>query len=49
MVANICTKANRTLGFLKRKLYSYPQEVKAAAYKGLCQRTGASCPGEWYM
>ena len=28
-------KANRTLGFLRRNLYSWPQEVKEAAYKGL--------------
>ena len=28
-------KANRTLGFLRRNLYSCPQEVKEAAYKGL--------------
>ena len=34
-VSNVCTKANRTLGFMKRNLYSYPQEVKNAAYKGL--------------
>ena len=34
-VSNICTKANRTLGFLKQNLYSCPQEVKEAAYKGL--------------
>ena len=34
-VSNVCTKANRTLGFLKRNLYSCPQEVKKAAYKGL--------------
>ena len=31
----VCTKANRTLGFLRRNLYSCPQEVKEAAYKGL--------------
>ena len=31
----ICTKANRTLGFLRRILYSCPQEVKEPAYKGL--------------
>ena len=30
-VSNVCTKANRTLGFLRRNLHSYPQ----AAYKGL--------------
>ena len=34
-VSNICTKANRTLGFLRRNLYSCPQEVNEAAYKGL--------------
>ena len=34
-VSNICTKANRTLGFLRRKLYACPPEVKEAAYKGL--------------
>ena len=34
-VSNICTKANRTLGFLRRNLYSCPQEVKETAYKGL--------------
>ena len=30
---HVCTKANRTLGFLRRNLYSCPQEVKEAAYK----------------
>ena len=34
-VSNVCTKANRTLGFLTRNFYSCPQEVKEAAYKGL--------------
>ena len=34
-VSNVCTKANRTLGFLRRNLYSCPEEVKEAAYKGL--------------
>ena len=34
-VSNVCTKANRTLGFLRRNLYSCPQEVIEAAYKGL--------------
>ena len=32
-IMNICTKANRTLGFLRRNLYSCPQDVKEAAYK----------------
>ena len=34
-VSNVCSKANRILGFLRRNLYSCPQEVKEAAYKGL--------------
>ena len=34
-VSNVCTSANRTLGFLRRNLYSCPQEVKEAAYKRL--------------
>ena len=34
-VSNVCTKANRTLGFLRRNLRSCSQEVKEAAYKGL--------------
>ena len=31
-VSYICTKANPTLGFLRRNLYVCPQEVKEAAY-----------------
>ena len=35
-VSNVCTKANRTLGFLKRNLQSCPPGgKKKAAYKGL--------------
>ena len=34
-ISNNCTKANRTLGFLRRTLFSCPQNVKEAAYKGL--------------
>ena len=34
-VSNICTKDNPTLGLLRRNLYTCPQEVKEAAYKGL--------------
>ena len=30
-VSNVCTKANRTLGILRRNLYSCPQEIKEAA------------------
>ena len=34
-VSNICTKANRTLGFLRRNLAACPLDVKESAYKGL--------------
>ena len=34
-ISNICTKANRTLGFLRRTLFSCPQNVKEATYKGM--------------
>ena len=34
-VSNVCTKTNRTLGFLRRNLSSCPQDVKETAYKGL--------------
>ena len=34
-ISNVCTKANRTLVFLRRNLYSCPPDVKEAAYKGL--------------
>ena len=34
-INNICTKANRTLVFLRRTLFSCPQDVKEAAYKGI--------------
>ena len=34
-IINICTKAKRTLGFLRRILYSCPQDVTEAAYKGI--------------
>ena len=33
-VSNICTKANRTLGFLRQYLYPCPLDVKEAANKG---------------
>ena len=36
-VSNVCTKANRTLGFLRRNLSSCPQDVKAMANKRLVQ------------
>ena len=31
----MCSKANRTVGFLRRNLFSCPQDVKEAAYKTL--------------
>ena len=34
-ISNICTKANITLGFLRRTLFSCPKNVKEAAYKGM--------------
>ena len=34
-ISNMCTEANRTLGFLRRNLYQCPQDVKEAAYRGL--------------
>ena len=34
-VGNICTKANRTLGFLRRNISSCLRDVKEMAYKGL--------------
>ena len=34
-ISNMCTKANRAPGFLRRNLYQCPQDVKDPAYKGL--------------
>ena len=34
-VSNICTKANRTLGFLRPNLAACTRDVKESAYKGL--------------
>ena len=31
----MCTKANGTLGFLRRNLYQCPQDVEEVAYKGV--------------
>ena len=42
-VSNVCTKANRTLGLLRRNLHSCPQEVKRSSL----QRIGAPGPGVW--
>ena len=38
-VSNICTKANRTLGFLRRNLCSCPQEVKRQLIKDWCAQS----------
>ena len=34
-IRNVCSKANRTLGFLRRNLFSCPQDGKEAAYKSM--------------
>ena len=34
-ICNICTKAHRSLGFLGQTLFTCPQNVKEAAYKGM--------------
>ena len=34
-ISNMCTKANRTHGFLRRNIYQCSQDVKEAAYRGL--------------
>ena len=36
-ISNVCTKANRTLGFLRRNLYSCPPDVKEGTSR---QRSG---------
>ena len=41
-IRNVCTKANRTLGFLNRNLLSCPKDVKEAAYKTLVRRCDQS-------
>ena len=46
-VSNVCTKANRTFGFLRRNLYSCPQEVKEATYKGLVRPVLDYCSSVW--
>ena len=38
-IRNVCSKANRTLGFLRRNLFSCRQDVKEAAYKSIRPRT----------
>ena len=44
-ISNICTRANRTLGFSRRTLFSCSQDVKESAYK----KNGASSPGVWKL
>ena len=34
-ISNFCTKANRTLGYLRQTIFSCAQNVKEAAYKGM--------------
>ena len=34
-IRNVCSKATRTLGFLRRNLFSCPQDVKEAVYKSM--------------
>ena len=34
-IINVCSNANRTLGFLRRNLFSCPQDVKEAAYNSM--------------
>ena len=34
-ISNVCTKGNRTLGFLSWTLFFCPQDIKEAAYKGM--------------
>ena len=56
-ITNICTKANRTLGFLRRNLFPCPQDVKevdplearkrSKRGRSSLQRTGAPSPGIW--
>ena len=35
VLSGVCTKANRTHGFLRRNLAACPLDVKESAYKGL--------------
>ena len=45
--SNICTKANRTLCFLRHNLASCPRVVKESAYKGLVRPIPAYCSSVW--
>ena len=44
LISNVCAKANRTLGFLRRILYSCSLDAKEAAS---LYRTGAAGLGIW--
>ena len=43
----MCSKANRTLGFLRRNLSACPQNVKKLAYKGLVRPVLEYCSSVW--
>ena len=34
-ISNVCTKTNRTIGFLRRTLFSFLQDLTEAVYKSL--------------
>ena len=38
-VSNVCTKANRTLGFLRRNLSSYPKMLRRRHTRGWCDQS----------
>ena len=46
-VSNICTKANRTLDFLRCNFAASPQDVKESAYKGLVRPVLGYCSSVW--
>ena len=46
-VEKICSKANRTLGFLRRNLYDCPAHIKEMAYKTLVRPTLDYCSSVW--
>ena len=47
-IFNICTKANRALGFLRRYLSACPQDIKESAYKGLVRPVLEYGSSLWY-
>ena len=48
-ISNICTKANITLGFMRRTLFSCPQDVKEAAYKGMVRPILEYGSSDWIL